>query len=262
MNFQKIRETVKSKISNNTLYYSVIQSIYYKIKKALDFLFFKFRYPLTKWIYIFKGIDSSESFSQFGQDKFILQLAGEVEGGWRYVEVGANHPIRLNNSFLLEKYNWTGISIDPLSKYNKEWLQLRKQPFVNLAIGEIDTTLQFVEFSGNELWYDMMSGFKQYVRPEDLITCSSIEYEVQVKTLDKVIPFDVFDVLLIDVEGAEMQVLKGLDLSKHRPMYVLLENANFIGGDSKLRKYMYRKGYKLIARIGCTDDIFERVNES
>ena len=141
----------------------------------------------------------------------------------------------------------------------KEWLQLRKQPFVNLAIGEIDTVFQFVEFSGSESWYDMMSGFKQYVRPEDLVTFSSIEYEVQVKTLDKVIPFDVFDVLLIDVEGAEMQVLKGLDLSKHRPMYVLLENANFIGGDNKLRKYMYKKGYNLIARLGCTDDVFERI---
>jgi FkbM family methyltransferase len=260
MNFQKIREAVKSKIANDTLYYAVMQSTYYKIKKFLDFLFFKFRYPLTKWIYIFKGIDSSESFSQFGQDKFILKLMGKERG--RYVEVGANHPIRLNNSFLLERCNWTGISIDPLSKYNQEWLKLRKQTFVNVAIGDIDTTLQFVEFSGSESWYDMMSGFKQYIRPEDLITFSSIEYEVQVKKLDKVIPFDTFDVLLIDVEGAEMQVLKGLDLSKHRPKYVLLENATFIGGDSNLRKYMRTKGYKLITRIGCTDDVFERINES
>ena len=59
-----------------------------------------------------------------------------------------------------------------------------------------------------------------------------------------------------------MQVLKGLDLSKHRPKYVLLENATFIGGDSNLRKYMRTKGYKLITRIGCTDDVFERINES
>jgi len=254
MFIQKVREVVKSKIPRRGLSFKIIQSAYYQLKKVLDFLFFKFQHPAVKWFYIFKEKNLDKSFSQFGQDRFLLKLLGQ---GKRYVEVGANHPVRLNNTFLLEKHNWTGVSIDPLGKYVKDWEQLRQQPFINVAIGDDNTTLRFVEFNGDELWYDMMSGFKEHVRPEDLITFSSIEYKVQVRRLDEVVPFDAFDVLLVDVEGAEMQVLHGIDLSRYRPTYILLENAGSIGGDHKIRQYMSEKDYKLVARIGCTDDVFE-----
>jgi len=234
--------------------YKFIKYFYYLFKLFVDLLFFKFKYPKAKWINSYKGI--GQSYSQYGQDIYILERIG-CNG--IYVEVGANHPVRLNNSYLLEKNGWIGLSIDPLNKYSEEWAVKRNQPFMNNAIGSIGGVKTFVEFNGDEAWFDMMSGFEEFIRDEDLITFESKKYEVKVVTLDQIISWNTFDLLLIDVEGAEMEVLKGINLQKYKPKYIMLENTAGVGGGSLLREYMYCNGYKLIARLGCADDYFEMI---
>lgn len=254
MNVAKIRIIVKSFVKIDTLPYTILKNIYYVIKIALDFLLLKISNPNAKWIYSYGNKKAKLSHSQYGQDLYILDKIGKDKS---YVEVGANHPVRLNNTFLLESNGWSGVSIDPLNKYLNEWIEIREQPLINCAIGSIKISRVFVEFFGEDSWYDMMSGFKEFVREEDLLTFKSKEYNVEVLPLNEVIPFDSFELLLIDTEGAEMEVLKGIDLQVYKPKHVMLENAAEIGGGRILRTYMYEQGYKLIARIGCADDFFE-----
>ena len=236
----------------DTRFYKTIKVIYYAVKIMADFIIFKLQNPTAKWFYIYKG--NVESNSQYGQDAYILNHLGTAR---KYVEVGGNHPVRLSNSFLLEKNDWRDISIDPLNKYVDEWVKYRKNEFMNYAIGATECKKVFVEFCGDEPWYDMMSGFKEFVRDEDLITFQFKEYEVDVTTLENIICFNTFDLLLVDVEGAEMEVLQGINLNKYKPSYVMLENASVIGGSNILRQYMLSNGYRLKARIGCADDVYE-----
>ena len=50
--------------------------------------------------------------SQIGQDDFVIEkLNSKIDGN--FVDIGAGHPVEINNTYLLEKnYNWTGISFD------------------------------------------------------------------------------------------------------------------------------------------------------
>ena len=253
MDLLDIKVFVKSRLKFGSILYRFLKHIYYAVKILMDFILCKAKHPNAVWNYHYKNIE--RSYSQYGQDVYLLDLIGPNK---RYVEVGANHPIRLSNSYLLEKNGWEGVSIDPLKKYINVWKEERGQPFINYAIGKEITVRNFVEFYGKESWYDMMSGFEDFIRPEDLVSFDSKVYEVKVVPLDSIIPFDSFELLLVDTEGAEMEVLEGIDLEKYKPKYVMLENAAAIGGLQSLRESMSVRGYNLIARIGCADDLYER----
>jgi len=54
----------------------------------------------------------SETYSQIGQDAFVINLLKEKTGGL-FLDVGAGPPKYISNTYLLEKrYNWAGISIE------------------------------------------------------------------------------------------------------------------------------------------------------
>jgi len=60
---------------------------------------------------------------QAEQDKFVLNVLNYKENGY-FLEIGSNHPIYINNSYLLEtKYNWKGIMVE----YVNDFLPLYKQ---------------------------------------------------------------------------------------------------------------------------------------
>ena len=61
----------------------------------------------------FAGSESIENnYSQAMQDMFVLSMLDGKKRGF-YVELGANNPISINNTYLLEtQYEWSGISFD------------------------------------------------------------------------------------------------------------------------------------------------------
>jgi len=55
---------------------------------------------------------------QAQQDKFVLNILKNKKKGF-FLEIGSNHPIKINNSYILENnYEWNGIMIE----YSKKWL--------------------------------------------------------------------------------------------------------------------------------------------
>lgn len=71
-----------------------------------------------------------QSYSQVGQDLFVLSiLKGKING--RYVEIGGNHPIEINNTYLLEKkYNWAGVSLDSAQWCVDKFNESRNNPIL------------------------------------------------------------------------------------------------------------------------------------
>ena len=61
-------------------------------------------------------------YSQAGQDDFVLSL---IPSG-KYLEIGASHPIAINNTYLLEQHGWEGLSIDIDASNQSEWNRVRK----------------------------------------------------------------------------------------------------------------------------------------
>src|SRR6185369_33711 len=85
-------------------------------------------------------------YSQFGEDITLVRLLPEPTGF--YVDVGAHHPQRYSNTYLLHKRGWSGINIDP----NPDTIELfnRARPNdINLCAG--------VAAEEKELQYHMFS---------------------------------------------------------------------------------------------------------
>jgi len=60
---------------------------------------------------------------QAEQDKFVLNVLKNKKNGY-FLEIGSNHPININNSYLLEtKYDWNGIMVE----YDSNFLSLYKE---------------------------------------------------------------------------------------------------------------------------------------
>lgn len=50
-----------------------------------------------------------KSYAQAGQDRFAHEIIGD---SGTYLEIGANNPVAINNTYALEKLGWTGLSVD------------------------------------------------------------------------------------------------------------------------------------------------------
>ena len=62
--------------------------------------------------------------SQARQDEFVLSL---IDKG-TFLDIGCYHPVRFNNTYLLEQHGWTGLAID-IVDYSDKW-ESRKAAFV------------------------------------------------------------------------------------------------------------------------------------
>lgn len=59
---------------------------------------------------------------QILQDKYVLSMLNYKRNGY-FIEIGSNDPIKINNSYILEKqYDWRGIMIE----YDAKWYDLYK----------------------------------------------------------------------------------------------------------------------------------------
>jgi hypothetical protein len=80
--------------------------------------------------------------SQSGQDYFAWWMTGFVPDGF-FIDIGCNHPIDLNNSYLLENVGWNGISIDHQDRWN--YCSARKTPLIIADATTVDLRQIFSE---------------------------------------------------------------------------------------------------------------------
>ena len=233
-------------------------------KKNLKTLKLIKKYPIFKNLYFFYNIYIRNlkfylNGSQFDEEKKILQLF-EKEYKGRYVDLGCFHPIRVNNTFKMHKLDWRGINID-LDKKSIELFNLYRKDDCNInsAISSKPEILDLYFYHDkspiNTL--NKKSSDYQKVKPK-------IIKKVNTQTLDTVIinsklSGKKFDFLSIDVEGHELNVLKGLNLKKYSPSIIVveyldltinkLEVCNFNVQNilnSELYNYMLKNGYNLV----------------
>ncbi len=256
--------TVRAKFKElliNTFMYDLAKWTYIQYKTIRDKSIFKQRYPGAKYIhYPYKAILKQREkgyHSQYGQDYFLWNEYFSELGIGEFIDIGANKPIVNSNSFFFEQQGWTGLAIDPLQHFGPLWLKHRKTPLVCGAVADTIGQETFIEILPNKGWEHALSGFKAHVRDEDLKIYQYNEYTINVSPLDSFLtePHPV-DLIMIDVEGAELRVLKGIDFSVLNPRYLLIENDGILGGCESIRSHLKALGYECVARIAATDDFF------
>lgn len=165
--------------------------------------------------------NKKRSYSQNYQDLFVLFTLNEKKR-LDFVEFGATDGIIGSNSYLLEKeYEWSGVVAEPNKSYHSILKKNRKCSISKKAV--FSTSNLSIEFSQVE--HPEMSGINKTI---DNSINEVNRYPVLTITLDELLEKSKvksgFGFLSIDVEGAELEVLKGFTLNQWLPKIVVIEH--------------------------------------
>ena len=147
---------------------------------------------------------------------------GDLTGGV-FVEVGAFDCHNWSNTFMLVELGWSGVYIEPNPEYFQRCLDRYKNhpriELVNLAIGrEVEIAKLYLGGSLTTIKKEAVETYQgiDWARSSRLDLNRFIECGVEKldNVLEKLQIKPGFDVLVIDVEGAEEDVMEGFDLSK------------------------------------------------
>lgn len=157
-----------------------------------------------------------------------------------FIELGANDGLFQSNTAFLEKeMEWTGILIEPSPKGYELCIKNRPNSIcLNFACVSDDYKENYVE--GDFINNDSMASINGKRTNNKKLT------KVRATTLEKIIhehKCKNIDFLSLDTEGYEFNILKGLNLDKHRPNYMLIEIYN--NDIERIFNLLYSKNYKL-----------------
>jgi FkbM family methyltransferase len=185
-----------------------------------------------------------------------------------FVELGANDGISQSNTFYYEKNkNWNGILIEPiLHKYIecKKKRSNKNKYFCNACVSfEHDKEFVKLLYSNlmtvpTNLQSDIHDKFAHANHSNTIREDQEevIEFFAKAKTLNSIlIECDApkkIDLLSVDVEGAEIEVIKGINFESYKFKYILIESRNI----QPISELLNQKSYKLIQKMTHHDYLF------
>tara|TARA_B100001057_G_scaffold499090_1_gene608474 strand:+ start:6376 stop:7125 length:750 start_codon:yes stop_codon:yes gene_type:complete len=214
---------------------------------------FKLFYFLYQFLKSKKILKQKVFYSNWGIDMMADEFFKKKTKGF-YIDVGCHQPILNNNTYRLYKRGWTGINID-LDFNTIDMFNFFRKKDLNIQAGVSDTieekNLYFFHNRSAINTLSKLTGKKaKEVRKITSTTLNLIIENSRFKDLE-------IDYISIDVEGHELNVLKGLDFKKYKPKLVILELIdpsikefhqqkiqNII--NSEIYNYMKNEDYKLI----------------
>jgi FkbM family methyltransferase len=166
------------------------------------------------------------SYAQNLEDFHLDLVFGDVDHG-SYVDVGGGHPVADNVSFWFYLKGWRGLVVEPQEDLARVYAGVRPRDVtMSCLAGRADGTIDFHVVDG-------LHGLSSAVKTN---AESAKQYGAGFKTVAKPVrrlsalideaKLGAIDFLKIDVEGAEADVLAGLDLVRHRPRVIVVEAVN------------------------------------
>ena len=193
------------------------------------------------------------SYSQAGED-CIVALALHFLGIARpsYLDIGAHHPTSLSNTYMFYRKGCRGVCIEPDPKARRLFrFKRRRDVFLNVAVsldGTQEDGAQEAEF------YLMRSPALSTLSRDSAMSLESVGEAIKrvikvpllsINTiLEQHLPAGVHFVSL-DVEGADLEILKAFPLHKTRPLVFCVETLQFEDQEKvwNVTEFMLANGY-------------------
>lgn len=96
---------------------------------------------------------------------------------------------------------------------------------------------------------------KYYVEQIHFYIASIQSVSLQIKPICEIVTTHPNQLLVMDVQGFELEVLKGVDWYSNPPAHILLEDD--LGKTSQITAFLFEKGYRYVC--GDTDKVFSRI---
>jgi FkbM family methyltransferase len=197
-----------------------------------------------------------KTYSFEGQDCISKSLLRLVENG-TYIDVGANHPMNNNNTYLFYQKGWKGLAIEGNNDFQKIWVEKRpRDRFINELVSNEVKKVNFEIYIDKEISSideETKNRYKSRINNKEEIKSLNL----MTTTIDKIINNENYQkeeihLLSIDVEGEDYNVLKGINFENQRPGLIVIENKNFnINKDYReniIYNFMVEKKYILISK--------------
>ena len=178
---------------------------------------------------------SQISYSQFGEDLiFSLFFSHNEISNPTYLDIGANEPKYISNTYYFYEKGSMGVLIEPNPFLYKK-LKMKRPNDIVLNIGIGFTDIQEADFY---MFPDYANGLSTFSKKEakhwEEIGMKGmgkipIEKVIQMplvpinKILEQYFANKAPDVISLDVEGLDLEILKAMDFVKYRPSLICVE---------------------------------------
>lgn len=167
----------------------------------------------------------SERYGRPALNRLDTQMLDYLPARGTFLEIGANDGYSQSNTYYLERFQgWTGVLIEPLPKLFRicRWIR-RRSACLNVAC-VADSSVREVTLLNLDL-VSVALGL-QDIEDEKARVQEGAQLTVPAMTLSSALDLaghGAVDFMSVDVEGAELSVLGGLDWGRHTPRFLLVE---------------------------------------
>ena len=206
---------------------------------------------------------SKPTYSQCGEDLILksLFINERKNGPGLYIDIGAYHPFKGSNTWLFYMDGWRGINIDPTPGSSVIFNKKRPED-INLEIGIAETSgsAKFYFISSDST---MNSFSKETLEKNGVLNKVTKIIDVEIMALrdiqQRYVKDSLIDFVNMDIEGLELQALKGLDFSLHRPSFFAIEQ-NDVSSlqdvlNSTVYEFMAERDYDVVAKNVITNTV-------
>ena len=191
----------------------------------------------------------------------------DYDGGY-YVELGANDGINQSNTYYFEKNRgWKGVLIEPIGhKYmrcvknrsNKNKIFCNacvsfsyQKKFVEMTYSNLMTISNSLESDIDKPLGHLQEGLNHLTKDETNYTFGSVAETLNNILLRSDAPKKI-DFLSLDVEGSEIEVLKGINHKEYRFRYMCIETRDY----EKISNYLLKENYLFVKKLSFHDYLF------
>jgi len=176
-----------------------------------------------------------------------------------YVEIGAWDGRKKNSTIILEQAGWEGVCIEASPPSYAQLIQNRKCRCLNVAVYDHDGEVDYALFPDRSEWNGIVESYDQLHKQLLESTLPTLDTRVSRPAEIIKIPCKAWnslelpthiDYLQLDVEGAELAILKCIDWSIQHISYICLEDNANQHGDNTYFNYMQELGYTCIRTQG------------
>jgi FkbM family methyltransferase len=196
------------------------------------------------------------SFSQCGEDLIVAYLMEALQIPQpTYLDVGAHHPSRLNNTYLFYLKGSRGVCVEPDPELFAE-LKAKRKRDICLKIGisfDEKENADFYVMSSKSLSTFSEEEAKRYEsygkqRISEVINTPLASINAVLKQYFKTAPH----FISLDTEGLDLQILKSFDFSRYRPPVFCVETLTYTEDKTEQKitaivDYMRQQSYLPIA---------------
>lgn len=213
----------------------------------------KFKRFLTALIHTISPI--KKSYAQHKEDEYIFNLLKyyNIEKAI-YVDVGANHPTSISNTYLFYRIGLNGIVIEP----NKELIQLHKifrKKDIPLQVGcsnepgifpfyhskiPVLSSFDYSTFKNHKIQSEKNYWYKEYI---PILKLDDIIKHIELN-------FNFIFLLNIDVEGLDYKVLLGAENTLTNTLFVCIE-FNDEEQKKQINDFLENRNFTLMNQISC-----------